>query len=262
MSEKQHNNPYSISQNFLTCKKTIRRLISKTTLSPNDTVLEIGAGKGHITKALSETCRVISYEIDENLYSKLKPQLNGNVRLYCRDFLKCALPRAPYKVFANIPFSKTSEIVRKLTLSDNPPEAIWLIMEKGAAKRFMGVPKENVGSLSLKPFFDVRIVWHFDRRDFHPAPNVDAVLLEMKLKKSFDLPYSQRYNFRAFLEHGQGGMLRLRKLLTQKQISTALKLEHLPQIPPSGDLSYVQWLCLFRCRLKFRSETKRNGYRS
>lgn len=258
MSKKQYNNPYSISQNFLTSQKTIFRLISRTTLTPNDTVLEIGAGKGHITKALSKLCKVISYEIDENLYSKLKPQLNSNVRLYCGDFLKCRLPRTPYKVFANIPFSRTTEIVRKLTLSDNPPEAMWLIMEKGAAKRFMGLPRENLSSLSLKPFFNIRIVWHFSRKDFHPAPSVDTVLLEMKLKESFDLPYSLRYDFHTFLEHGKDRPFRLRGLLTQKQISIALRLEHLPPIPPSGDISYVQWLCLFRCWLKFRRGTHRS----
>ena len=143
----------SISQNFLTSRKTIERLIARTTLSKSDTVLEIGAGKGHITKALSEKCRsVISYELDQSLYAKLKPKLKDNVKLYCTDFLKCKLPGQPYKVFANIPFSRTSAIIRKLTTSDNLPTAIWLVIEKGAAKRFAGLPTENLSSLLLKPF--------------------------------------------------------------------------------------------------------------
>lgn len=48
MSKKQCGNlPFSVSQNFLTSRKTIDRLINKTDLSNKDTVLEIGAGKGH-----------------------------------------------------------------------------------------------------------------------------------------------------------------------------------------------------------------------
>jgi 23S rRNA (adenine-N6)-dimethyltransferase len=61
------------------------------------------------------------------------------------------LPRTPYKVFANIPFNKTTNIVRKLTGSSNPPEEAWLVIEKGVAKRFMGTPNETIFSLNIKP---------------------------------------------------------------------------------------------------------------
>lgn len=254
MSKNQGSNlPYSVSQNFLTSRKTINRLIVKTNLSGNDTVLEIGAGKGHITKALSDKCKtVISYEIDEKLFTKLKPQLNKNVKLYCGDFLKCALPKSPYKVFANIPFSRTTDIIHKLTSASNIPEGIWLIVEKGAAKRFCGTPNENLNSLLLKPFFDLKIVWHFDRNDFHPAPNTDVVMLEIKPKKSTDIPPCLKEDFRVFLTHGlKNGMYGSRALLTKRQVSTALKLAGLPMIGPTGDVAYVQWLCLFRCWIKF-----------
>lgn len=251
MSEKNGKKPYSISQNFLTSRKIINRLISKTTISQNDTVLEIGAGKGHITKALSEKCKVLSYEIDYELYLKLKPQINGNVRLYCGDFLKFALPDIPYKVFANIPFSKTTEIVRKLTQSENLPDEMWLIMEKGAAKRFCGLPKDSLSSLTLKPFFNSKIIWYFNRQDFHPAPKVDVVMLELKRKEKFDIPFSLERQYKNFLEHGKNEVRGLYRLLTPKQVSVALKLEKLPPIPPTGDISYVQWLCLFRCWCKY-----------
>lgn len=257
MSKKQGGNPpYSISQNFLTSRRIIDSLISRTDLSETDTVLEIGAGKGHITKALSDKCKaVISYEIDQKLYSKLKPQINSNVKLYCGDFLKCGLPKTPYKVFANIPFSKTTEIIRRLTSASNTPEGIWLVMEKGAAKRFCGVPKENLNSLLLKPFFDLKIIWHFDRNDFHPSPNTDVVMLEIKPKLSSDIPFFQKEDFKTFLTYGfKNGIFGSRALLTKKQISTALKLSKLPMIGPSGDISYIQWLCLFRCWLKFKAK--------
>ena len=239
----------SISQIFLTSRKTIDRLISKTTLSKSDTVLEIGSGKGHITKALSEKCRsVISYELDAGLYTKLKPQLKENVKLYNSDFLKCKLPKQPYKVFSNIPFSRTSEIIRKLTASDNLPTAIWLIMEKGAAKRFAGLPAESLSSLLLKPFYDSKIIWYFRNDDFHPAPQVDTVLLELKLKQSYDISPDQRSDFAFFINHSaKQGIFGPNALLTKKQVAAALKLASLPHIPISGDISYIQWLCLFRC---------------
>ena len=64
--------PISFSQNFLTSQKTIERLLRLTNIDKHDTVLEIGAGKGHITKALlHRSGRVIASELDEKLYNAL-----------------------------------------------------------------------------------------------------------------------------------------------------------------------------------------------
>lgn len=253
---KKHNKsslPYSISQNFLTNRKLIKQLIKKTGINGQDTVLEIGAGKGHITKELSSSCKmVISYEIDKKLYEKLKPQLGENVQLYHLDFLKCVLPKQPYKVFANIPFSKTTAILDKLTQARSLPEGLWLVMEKGAAMRFCGLPKNNLHSLLIKPFFETRIIHAFRQEDFHPAPHVDVVLLELKRKEKPDIRLDQKAEFASFLSHGlRYGLHGSRALLTKKQISMALRLSGLPPISPSGEVLYIQWLCLFRCWLRY-----------
>lgn len=250
MSKNQHRGslPYSVSQNFLTSRALLERLLQKTDISAQDTVLEIGAGKGHITKVLSEHCKeVVAYEIDVKLYQHFLPHVPANVRLYHADFLKCRLPESPYKVFSNIPFSRTTEIIRKLTGAANLPCGIWLVMEKGAAKRFCGLPKENLNSLLLKPFFEVRIVYHFRREDFHPAPGVDAVLLELKRKEKPDILPAQRREFYSFVSHGlRRDSYGLRSPLTKAQIAAALRMAGLPPIKRSGDILYIQWLCLFR----------------
>lgn len=258
MSRKQNKNSlsYSISQNFLTNRKLIKQLIKKTGINRQDTVLEIGAGKGHITKELSSFCKmVISYEIDKELYEKLKPQLGENVQLYHLDFLKCTLPKQSYKVFSNIPFSKTTAIMDKLTRAKYLPESLWLVMERGAAMRFCGLPKNSLHSLLIKPFFVARIIYTFRREVFHPAPHVDVVLLELKRKEKPDIQLDQRADYSTFLSHSlRFGLYGPRALLTKKQISMALRLSGLPPIRPSGEVLYIQWLCLFRCWLRYGKE--------
>ena len=246
--------PYSISQNFLTSTKTIRRLLNKTDIASGDTVLEIGAGKGHITKPLSNRCKtVIAYEIDKRLVQSLGPQLPPNVDLICADFLDAPLPKKPYKVFASIPFSQTTAIIQKLTTSTRLPADMWLVMERGAAKRFSGAPRDNLHSLLLKPFFETEIIHQFDRNDFHPAPKVDVVLLAFKQKRAPDILPEQRRDFSVFLTYSlRHGLFGSRALLTPKQIATALRLARLPQIERTGDVLYVQWLCLFRCWVRFK----------
>lgn len=134
--------PLWASQNDLTSARIIRRLIQRSNLTNADQVIEIGPGKGHITRSLPETCRhVTAVELDRALSLRLTEQFAGaeNLTLRCADFCRTSLPKkGDYKVFANIPFSQTTDILRHLTECQNPPSDAYLILEKEAAKCFMG----------------------------------------------------------------------------------------------------------------------------
>lgn len=214
----------SVSQNFLTSRIIIDRLIRISGITKDDNVLEIGAGKGHITRVLADKCKsVTAVELDTKLYGRLCGIFadNSNVKLLNIDFLNYRVPKYEYKVFSNIPFSITTDIIRKLTQSDNPPVDTWLVMEKGAAKRFMGKPYDSIQSLLLKPFYDLEIKYYFNRNDFHPSPSVDTVLLRISKKTNPDIDFLCRKIYYDFTSHSHF-------------------------IPRSGDTLYVQWLCLFR----------------
>lgn len=247
--------PVSFSQNFLTSQKTIERLLKLTNINAHDTVLEIGAGKGHITKALLRKCaQVIALEIDVKLYNSLYNKFTdaANLSLINNDFLRSNLPKTAYKVFSNIPFMITTDIVKKLTKDKNPPRDAWLVMEKGAAKRFCGKPNDTLQSLWLRPFFNLSIVYHFRREDFHPMPRVDVVLLHISEKTAPDLLRSEQKAYCDFVSHSiKFGLVGKQALLTRQQISTALRLAKINPIQQGGEVLYSQWLCLFRCWLKY-----------
>jgi 23S rRNA (adenine-N6)-dimethyltransferase len=246
------NPPTWVSQNFLTSTKTIQRLIKSTSINNNDYVIEIGPGKGHITNILLKQCkRMTAIEIDKKLYTNLKEKFinTENLCLKHQDFLKWNLPaHDAYKVFSNIPFSITTDILRKLTESKNPPEEAWLVTEKGAAKRFIGKPHETLRSLLLKPMFDVNIAYYFCREDFHPIPSVDVVLLHLKKKAQPDIPANQQHLYEKFIsECMQNGIYGLRHIFTKKQLSKAIQTADIPIDFTPGEILYIQWLCLFRC---------------
>ena len=251
MSKNNHA-PVWVSQNYLTSAKTIQRLINKTSISASDHIVEIGPGKGHITALLLRRCQKLSaVEIDKTLHSKLQTKFENasNLKLYCHDFVKWPLPAGPYKIFANIPFNRTTDIIRKLAGSKNPPAEAWLIMEKGAAKRFMGVPRENALSLTIKPLYDMCIAYHFRREDFHPMPGVDVVMLHMKQKTPWDIPLPQLVRYQRFISTAtkNGGLARV---FTKKQLSKARREAGLND-NTSAEILYIQWLCLFRCCVMF-----------
>ena len=241
--------PIWVSQNFLTSYKIINRIIRRTTLNKDDHVIEIGPGKGHITGFLIKRCRKVSaIEIDGRLYNRLTAKFKDvkNIRIYHQDFMKWKLPQSEdYKVFSNIPFCFTTDIMRKLTECKNAPSEAWLTMEKGAAKRFMGKPSESLRSLLIKPRFDLDIAYYFSREDFHPKPGVDVVLLHLKKKSPPDIPANQWFAYEQFvskaLKYG------FRSLFTSKQLSRAFRQAGVQNNITPAEILYVQWLCLFRC---------------
>ena len=172
------------SQNFLTSRRLLERIVRKSTITKNDIVLEIGTGKGHVTEVLCKRAKyVYSVEIDRKLFEHAKQRLKeeGDVKMVFGDFLNYHLPnRKKYKVFANIPYYITTEIVKKLTEDAHPPSEMWLVMEKGAAKRFLGRPKETKYSFALKQRWKLDVVYYFSKEDFHPKPSVDSVLLHFR----------------------------------------------------------------------------------
>lgn len=221
-------------------------------INKTDTVLEIGTGKGHLTDVLChKSGYVCSVELDGKLFEHAEAKLSylSNLKLIHGDFLKYPLPaKGNYKVFANIPYFITTQIIEKLTNTPNPPSDIWLIMEKGAAKRFMGLPKENSKSLLLKVRWDMKILYHFRREDFHPMPSVDSVLLYFSRKAVPDLIGADYFSFQKFVEHAlRYGICGKQGLLTKRQMAVALKQAGLPPAYEDGVTLYIQWLCLFRC---------------
>lgn len=239
------------SQNFLTDSKLIHRIVRLADIQGNDTVIEIGTGKGHLTEELCKRAgRVYSVEIDTKLMETAKNRLRkySNLELTAGDFLKYRLPvKDAYKVFANIPYFITTQIVDKLTKGDSLPTDIYLVMEKGAAKRFMGLPKETKKSLELKVRWEMKIVYHFRREDFHPKPSVDSVLIHFSRKAIPDLDREQYREFQKFIERGMKyGITGKGGLLTKRQVSAALRQGGLYKEHEDGVTLYIQWLCLFR----------------
>ena len=118
-------------QHFLRGSRLIGELVGYSNIRRRDTVIDIGAGSGAISAVLARrAARVVAYENEPQALILLRRNMAhySNVEIVAQDFLRAKLPRQPYKVFANIPFSLSSKIITKLALADNPPRAMYLIV--------------------------------------------------------------------------------------------------------------------------------------
>ena len=168
-----------LSQHFLR-KARATRLIQATSISDSDFVIEIGAGRGALTEPLLRKAgRLLAIELDQYLAQKLSADFGGQVEILAADFLTIRLPEDLYKIVGNVPYSITTQIIRKLVEAPNPPTDGWLIVQRELAYRFCGRPytSESLWSLRLKPYWHIEILDRLRRNDFDPPPSVDSVLL-------------------------------------------------------------------------------------
>ena len=175
-------------QNFITDKNLLSAIAEDAGVTSEDVVIEIGAGAGTLTAALSDRAKeVIAYEIDENLRPVLDRRLGSreNIRVVYEDFLKKSQP-APthYKVVANLPYYVTTPIVMRLLEGEERPETVTVMVQKEVAERLTALPgTAEYGAItaSLQLVADARITRTVGRQCFVPPPNVDSAVVLITL---------------------------------------------------------------------------------
>ena len=171
------------TQNFLRNAGLIERLVERCAITPWDIVYDLGAGTGNLTAALAKrAARVIAIEVDATLVARLRVRFatTPNVVVREADIFAHPLPHAEHIVFANPPFDRTADLMRRLTEADVPPRVAYLVLQRQAAERFLGSPGRTLAAALLGPWFVLDVVHHFAQADFAPRPAVDIVLLRVQ----------------------------------------------------------------------------------
>lgn len=254
-----------LSQNFIKDPFVVKELLSVSSINHDDLVVEIGPGRGIITKELiSKAKEVIAIEKDSDLYQNLveKFDQSSNLKLLNKDFLTWNLPNESYKVFSNIPFNITAEIVDKFLKSENRPTEIYFILQTEAAEKYTGADIETQSSILAKVFYDVEILGEIDRTAFTPKPQVNISLIKFTLKKQ-DLIEQETYRqFRDFVIYGFNQWKAdifnaYKKIFTYQQFKLINKNLKINSLKPS-QLKLDQWLKFFDIYQKFASVSKKD----
>ncbi len=242
------------TQNFLRDPELVEHLVRSAGIAPSDVVYDLGAGTGVLTEALARRgARVVAIERDPTLCSWLRRRFadRANVSVRRADILRHPLPRSECIVFANPPFDLTSAIVRKLTAAPVPPREAYLVLQREAADRYRGEPRQTLAALLIAPWFALRIVHRFARSDFVPAPAVDVVMVRLR-KRGPPLVaprHGQLYRdlvTASFVSRRPDIGASLRHILGRSVSGRLLGTARIaPQAFPS-EVSAVAWLRLFR----------------
>ena len=198
---------HRISQNFLRSPRIALMLVGHSNIRKRDFTLDIGAGSGVFTYALSKkSAQVLAIEFDRETFKKLQNNTKKleNVEVLCADFLRFNLSKLPknYKVCANIPFHLSSPIIQKLTNAKNSPKSIYLILQKQFARKLIVSDKNFTSALGVKifPFFESKIKKPLQKSDFTPPPAIETVFFEMKRRETPLISKEEQPIFNDFIE--------------------------------------------------------------
>ncbi|MBI2588890.1 ribosomal RNA small subunit methyltransferase A [Candidatus Saccharibacteria bacterium] len=178
----------SLGQHWLHDEPTLNYICDAANLKPGETVLEIGPGTGTLTKKLLERgAKTVAVEKDEALATRLQGQalqqdsaLQGQslqLEVVAGDILEFDLRRLPssYKVVANIPYYLTSNLLRVLSESVDPPSLMVLLVQKEVAERLCAGPGQmSLLAVSIQLYYRPELGKIVPAELFTPSPKVDS----------------------------------------------------------------------------------------
>ncbi|MBP9711590.1 MAG: ribosomal RNA small subunit methyltransferase A [Candidatus Pacebacteria bacterium] len=221
----KHKAKKSLGQNFLKSEPALRKIVESGDIQESELVLEIGPGKGALTKRLLESPgKIIAVEKDYDLIHLLKEKFAeeisiGKLILVQGDILnfdieKYLTQNQVYKIIANIPYNITGAILKKFLTASRQPSRMVLMVQHEVAKRIVARDgKESVLSTSVKAYGSPTIVIKVPSRYFSPAPKVDSAVILIKdiSRKTFQ---NGNINEEKFWEVVKMGFAHKRKLLS------------------------------------------------
>jgi 16S rRNA A1518/A1519 N6-dimethyltransferase RsmA/KsgA/DIM1 with predicted DNA glycosylase/AP lyase activity len=170
-------------QAFMVDEKALSWITVQASLRPTDTILEIGAGTGNLTRHLARSgARIIAVEKDAPLASELRKNLRGfqNVEIMIGDGLRVIDSRLKFdKLVSNIPYAISEALIQRLVFRDF--SSAVLTLPKPFAHRLIAAPWEKEYSklsFIFQRFFMVEAVLDLQRDSFSPPPRTNSVAIK------------------------------------------------------------------------------------
>ena len=177
-----------LGQNFLADPNLLDAILRDAALSPDDVVLEVGAGEGVLTERLAGAARhVHAVELDRGLEDVLAPiAALPSVELHWGDAMKlelATLDPAPTAMVANLPYAVATPVLLR-TIEELPSLGRWTVMvQREIADRLRAAPgSRTYGSPSalVQLACEVKLVRTVDPAVFRPRPRVESAILGLR----------------------------------------------------------------------------------
>jgi 16S rRNA (adenine1518-N6/adenine1519-N6)-dimethyltransferase len=187
----------SLGQNFLIDQNIINKIINSINVEKEDLIIEIGPGRGALTKLLkTKSANIICYEIDQDLRVYLNALEDNKTKIIYKDFLNANveddIKSIKYNnlfVVGNLPYYITTPIIKKIIESNIDAKEMYFMVQEEVANRWTSKPNsKEYGSITLylNYYFNISKLFKVSKRAFNPIPKVESAII--KFEKRIDKP--------------------------------------------------------------------------
>lgn len=180
-----------LGQHFLIDQNIVRKIVAAAALAPQDTVLEIGPGRGILTRALCERARcVLAIELDRSLEAALNAALAdcANVEVRFGDALEYPYETLPpgTVVVANLPYNISSPLLFRLLEAHDRFNRLVVMLQTEVARRVVAKPgTKDYGVLSVLIQYRTApsLAFSVPANCFRPKPAVHSTVVVLRVRR-------------------------------------------------------------------------------
>ncbi len=244
----------TLGQNFVHDANTVRRIVRRSGVGPDDVVVEVGPGLGSLTLGLLDAAAsVVAVEVDPVLAAELprtvasrRPDLAPSLTVVTQDAMTVTeLPGPPPTVLvANLPYNVAVPVLLQfLERFDSITRGLVMVQAEVADRLAAPPGSRTYGVPSVKAawYADVRRDASISRSVFWPVPNVDSALVSWTRREPpasragrravfevIDAAFAQRRKtLRAALSGWAGSRVRAEEVLRAAGVDPGLRGERL-----------------------------------
>lgn len=253
-----------LGQNFLMDPSALGRIIAAADLSPEDTVVEVGAGLGTLTRLLVRHAgRVVAVELDARLVKVLTDRLADlrHLQIIQGDILSLSdlgVVHLGYKVVGNLPYYITSAILRHFLENEPRPRLLAVTVQREVAERIIARPPHmSLLAVGVQFYGRPRIVARIPAGAFYPPPRVDSAVVRIDVSEQPTIPLDQGLDSTDFFRVLRAGFGQKRKTLRNSlsaglgippaQVEKALGLAGIDPRRRAETVDLAEWAKLARC---------------
>ena len=181
-----------MGQNFLVDRNVARRIVAAAQPSRADQILEIGPGRGALTRMLARNSgKVVAVELDaglaEALAEKMADRLSDGdelavVNADALDFEPGEFLESGYKLVANLPYYAATPIIRRFLTIEPRPRSMIVMVQKEVAENMAALPgRMGLLSVMTQLYGRVRTLFTVPPTAFRPRPRVSSSVVRIDL---------------------------------------------------------------------------------
>lgn len=200
-----------LGQNFLIDENVINEIVTASSITNEDLVIEIGPGLGTLTaKLLEKAGKVICIELDNRMISILKDRffIYNNFEIINEDVLKVDFNKLikenkNVKIVANLPYYITTPIIMKLLEEKLDIESITVMIQKEVADRLTEMPGgKNSGAITYTVYYyaEAKEVLTVPNHSFIPEPEVESEVIKLDIRNKPVIEVMDEYKFFALIK--------------------------------------------------------------